>query len=89
MKFHLDFLEKLENILTSDFDDFWNYNMFKSEFESTNSKLIVAKQDDLLVLGFAGIWFVLEVAHITNIVVKKDMRKTKISVILQRREVLK
>ena len=69
--------EKLEN----DFDDFWNYNVFKSELENENSKYIVAKINNEIV-GFAGIWIAIDVAHITNIVVKKDLRNIGIGSLL-------
>ena len=74
-------LDLISNQLESEYDDFWNYNMFKSELENKNSKLIVAKENSSI-LGFAGIWFVIDVAHITNIVVKKDLRKKGIGTAL-------
>ena len=36
-------LDLIADILQSDFDDFWNYNVFKSELENGNSKYLVAK----------------------------------------------
>lgn len=69
-----------ENLYT-DFDDFWNYNVFKSELENGNSKYIIAKNGNEIV-GYAGIWIAIDVAHITNIVVKKALRKTGIGAIL-------
>ena len=70
-------LDSISDELITDFDDFWNYNVFKSELENDNSKYIVAKQDNNIV-GFAGIWIAIDIAHITNIVVKKDMRNNGI-----------
>ena len=66
-------LEHIKDILESDFDDFWNYNVFKSELENQNSTYFVAKSNDEIV-GFAGVLVVLDEADITNIVVKKDFR---------------
>ena len=66
-------LEHIKDILESDFDDFWNYNVFKSELENSNSTYFVAKSNYEIV-GFAGILVVLDEADITNIVVKKDFR---------------
>ncbi len=66
-------LEHIKDILKSDFDDFWNYNVFKSELENQNSTYFVAKFNDEIV-GFAGVLVVLDEADITNIVVKKDFR---------------
>ena len=57
----------------SDFDDFWTTQNLKSELANINSKYIVAKLETQTV-GFAGIWFSVDDAHITNIVVHKDFR---------------
>ena len=51
---NLEHLHKIENVLENEFDNFWNYNILKSELESENSKYIVAIEDSA-VLGFAGI----------------------------------
>lgn len=69
-------LEKLSLILETDFDDFWNYNVFKQELENPNSYYFVALQDDEIV-GFAGIWCAIDDIHITNIVTKKAYRKSR------------
>lgn len=70
-------LEKISPILESEFDDFWNENVFKQELENSNSKYIVVLENDEF-LGFAGIWICIDEAHITNIVVKKSYRNNKI-----------
>lgn len=67
-----DFKE-IEPILSSDFDNFWTSQNLKSELENLSSKYIVAKENSLI-LGFAGIWFSVDDAHITNIVVRKSYR---------------
>ena len=74
-------LDSISEDLYKDFDDFWNYNLFKSEFKNENAKYIVAKQNNEIV-GFAGIWTIVDVAHIANIVVKKDMRNNGIGSLL-------
>lgn len=67
-------LEHIKDILESDFDDFWNYNVFKSELENSNSTYFVAKSSNDEIVGFAGVLVVLDEADITNIVVKNDFR---------------
>lgn len=37
----LDDLENIKDILETDFDNFWNYNVFKSELENPNSTYFV------------------------------------------------
>lgn len=66
-------LESISSILISDFDDFWNYNILKQELENENSIYIVAKSNTEIV-GFGGIWKSIDDVHITNIVVKKNLR---------------
>ena len=74
-------LNSIKNILESNFDNFWNYNIFKSELENKNSKYIIAEINNEII-GFAGISIVLDTADITNIVVKKDFRGKGISSLL-------
>lgn len=77
-------LDFISDNLEQDFNDFWNYNIFKSELENPHSKYIVAKKSTEIV-GFAGIWIAIDVAHITNIVVKNNLRKSGIgSLLLQK-----
>lgn len=70
-------LDSISNILTYEFDDFWNYNVFKSELENENSKYVVARLNNEII-GFGGIWFSVDDIHITNIVVKKTYRNQKV-----------
>ena len=70
----LNDLEKIKDILISDFDDFWNYNILKDELESPNSKYIIAKTNDGEIIGFAGIKIIIDTADVMNIVVKKSWR---------------
>lgn len=70
-------LNLISDSLESDFDNFWNYNIFKSELENQNSKYLVAKIDNKIV-GFAGIIPIVDEADISNIVVHKNFRNQKI-----------
>lgn len=74
-------LEKISNLLTTDFDDFWTASILKSELENEASTYIVAKLNSEIV-GFAGIWDGIDQMHITNIVVKKDFRRKGIANLL-------
>ena len=80
-KMKISDLDSISDILSSDFDDFWNYSVFKDELNNENSKYIVAKQNDDIV-GFAGIWIAIDEAHITNIVTKKVFRNNGIGSLL-------
>lgn len=74
-------LNSIANILQSDFDDFWNYNILLNELNSSNSIYLVAKINNEII-GFAGITLILDEAEINNIVIKKDSRKKGYSKIL-------
>jgi len=65
--------DDLNHINLKDFDDFWNENILKEEISSPSSYYIIAKDKNNIV-GFAGIKFLLDEAHITNIVTKIDKR---------------
>ena len=69
----LDDLTKISPILQSDFDDFWNENILKSELKNENSYYIVANENEHIV-GFGGLWKSTDDIHITNIVTKKNLR---------------
>ena len=74
-------LESIKNILNSDFDDFWNYNILKEELNNKNSRYLVAKLNNE-VIGFAGIKIIIDEADIMNIVVKKNFRNNGIGSLL-------
>lgn len=67
---HMNFLLQC----LSDFDDFWNEKILKDEFSNNNSKYFVVT-DGMQVLGFAGVWFNIDEAHVMNIAVKKEFRR--------------
>ena len=66
-------LKKIKDILETEFDDFWNYSIFKSELQNENSKYFIIKNNNEII-GFIGILVVLDVADITNLVIKKSYR---------------
>ena len=77
----LDDLKTIKEILISDFDEFWNYNVFKEELQSENSKYLVAKLNNEII-GFAGIKIIIDEADIMNIVTKKIYRNQGIGTFL-------
>ncbi len=67
-------IEDLELIDLKNFDDFWTESILKDEILSDSSYYIVARfQNDII--GFAGLKFLLDEAHITNIATRIDKRK--------------
>ena len=70
---NLSDLNEIKSILDTEFDNFWNYNIFKSELENPNSTYFIIKQSSQII-GFIGILTIFDTAEITNIVVKKAFR---------------
>lgn len=66
-------LQSIAPILVSDFDNFWNLDVLKSELESPSSYYFVIKNNEEIV-GFAGIKVILDEADIMDIVIKKSYR---------------
>lgn len=81
-KMTLDALDSIKNIIISDFDDFWNYDILKEELECSNSYFVIAKNDNNEIVGFAGFKIIVDEANIMNIVVKKSFRHNGIGSIL-------
>lgn len=66
-------LNEIQNTLETEFDDFWNYEVFKSEIKNPNSIYFVAKYNKEII-GFVGVLIIIDTAEITNIVIKKSFR---------------
>ena len=73
-KMTLSDLKEISDVLTTDFDDFWNANILETELKNEFSKYIVARYNNGIV-GFAGVIDTVDQFEITNIVVKKSHRK--------------
>ena len=56
-------LNQIADILETDFDDFWNYNILKNELETESSYYCVCKINTEII-GFAGISIILDIAEI-------------------------
>lgn len=66
-------LDKIKENLEKDFDNFWNYQIFKQELVNNNSNYLCLYYDNELVC-FGGFQKILDIADIMNIVTKKDKR---------------
>ena len=80
-KMTLDDLDSIQDILLTDFDNFWTYSAFEQELNSEISHFVVAKNNNEIV-GFAGLKVIVDEADIMNIVVKKTFRHNGIGSIL-------
>ncbi len=77
----LEDLNQIADILTSDFDTFWNDNILKDELNAENSKYWIAKMEQEII-GFAGMKIMVDEADIMNIVIKKSHRNQGIGSLL-------
>ena len=59
------------------FEDYWSKDSFRKELSNNLAKYLVAKIDNKVV-GYVGIWFVVDEGHITNVAVHEDYRGQKI-----------
>lgn len=66
-------LEEIKDILQTNFDNFWNFEIFKQELVNTNSIYLVLRYENEIVC-FGGIKIILDEANIMDIVTKKDKR---------------
>ena len=64
------FIEDYEQIKDAfnEFDDFWSPENLKSELQAENREYVVVKDEEGLIVGFAGIILSVDDAEITNIV---------------------
>jgi ribosomal-protein-alanine N-acetyltransferase len=68
---HIDDVLKIYNL---SFPTPWSRNSFQREVETNKfARYVVAKRDELI-LGYAGMWLILDEAHITNIAVHPEYR---------------
>lgn len=70
---HVSDLDEIKENLAENFDNLWNYEIFKEELVNNNSSYLVARYNDEIVC-YGGIKVVLDVADVMNIVTRKDKR---------------
>ena len=80
-KMNLNQINELQEILISDFDDFWSFSTLKEEVENENSSYIIGKINNEII-GFAGLKKIFDQADIMNIVIKKTYRNQGIGTLL-------
>ena len=80
-KFTLSDLDLIKDVLETDFDDFWNYNILKKELQNDSSIYLCCKVNSEIV-GFTGMSIVLDTAELNNIVIRKNKRGSGFSSLL-------
>lgn len=80
-KMTIDDLNEIKDELLDNFDNLWNYEIFKEELANTNSEYLVLKNNSQIV-GYAGIKVILDIADIMDIVIRSDFRGNGLSKLL-------
>ena len=73
----LEHIDEVYNIFINSLKVKWSVKDFKKELENRLARYFVAIQDDTVV-GFGGMWVIIDEAHITNIAVHPDLRRSGI-----------
>ena len=73
-----DDLEGIYEVEKTAFPIPWPISSFEEELKNMFATYLVAKVEKRVV-GYIGMWFVMDECHITNIAVHKDFRKQKIA----------
>ena len=77
-------LENISDILEIEFDDFWNYNILRSELLNA-MKVYSCCLVNSDIVGFGGFSIILDTAELNNIVIKKSQRGNGYSKVLLKR----
>ncbi len=73
-KFEEKYVEGVHEIEKACFTTHWSINSFRGELENPNAHYFVAIIDDKVV-GYGGMWYIINEAHITNIAVDPNYQK--------------
>ena len=81
--FNNDHILEVYEIESLSFNSPWSINALMDELVNSAARYVVAIKDKK-VIGFGGMWLILDEAHITNIAVHPDYRNLKVgSLILE------
>jgi len=69
----IDDIEQVHKIECEVFSKPWSINAFKDEMNNENAYYYVVEKDNK-VIGYAGLWKILDEGHITNVAVSKKFQ---------------
>lgn len=70
-------IDEVFEVEKSCFEDYWSKESFRKELSNEVARYIVAKLNGKIV-GYVGIWLILDEGHINNVAVHSDYRGKKI-----------
>lgn len=71
--FEEKYIDQILNIENISFSDPWSKDSMEKELNNNFARYVVVKNQDLVV-GYGGMWLILDEGHITNIAVHPDYR---------------
>ena len=74
-------LEDVLEVSSLSLKESWSKESFKKELSNPLAKYLVAKENNK-VIGFAGVWTIVDEGHITNIAVRPNFRENGIGSML-------
>lgn len=76
-----DDLDQVLEISSISLKESWSHDSYSKELSNPLAKYLVAKVDTKIV-GFAGVWVIIDEGHITNIAVHPNFREKGIGAVL-------
>lgn len=76
-----DDLDQVLEISSTSLKESWSLDSYSKELSNPLAKYLVAK-DDSKIVGFAGLWAIIDEGHITNIAVHPNFREKGVGTIL-------
>jgi ribosomal-protein-alanine N-acetyltransferase len=71
--FSTEHIKEIVNISSLSFITPWTFDSIEKELDNKFARYVVAKKDNIVV-GFGGVWLILDEGHITNIAVHPEYR---------------
>lgn len=74
----LDDLDSVLEIENSTFTTPWTRESFEKEIRNNQLAKYLVIENDEQIVGYGGMWFIVDEAHITNIAIDKSFRKRRL-----------
>ncbi len=77
-KMKKDDIEEVYQVEVSAFSEPWSKAAFEKEMKNKLANYIVAEDDCGKIVGYIGLWYIIDEAHINNVAVHKEFRGKQI-----------
>jgi len=76
-----DCIDEIFHITLLSFSTAWSIDSFNNELDNKFARYVVAKCNDKII-GYGGMWIIIDEAHITNIAVHPEFRRTGVATLI-------